>query len=459
MVRRVLALLLAGAAVAAVPVAPVSAANREPRIYGGTQSGGNPAVVAIAIQRGTAWTSLCTGVMWRPRLVLTSAHCVTKPGSSAPADGIAVFPPGQPAVVFSNTGPQGASSARVVQRFVPPTYVNGNGSVSRDDLAVLQLDADLAPSPFARLATRAELDRWVAERASMEHVGYGLVGPSASRPLPFAVSLPMLSYTPAGSLGDTFATAQSATVGLCPGDSGSPVYRFDGTSSLLAGVLAGSNSPCQNPPSRSIFNVIVALTGYLPLLNSALAAVGSPPIPGAPAEVTAQARNRAITVTWQPPAIAPEAVTGYEVIDGAGAVVCTTTETRCVLADRPDGTVAFTVRARNAEGEGDAAPATAAATTLVAGPPAPGRPSVAVRRGTVVVSGPSVAARTSAVVTGYRVVDRSGRVACEAATPPAGRWRCSFPAQPGRERYRVQALTEMGASPLSRPSRIVRVPD
>jgi hypothetical protein len=441
-----------------VQVAPASAA-REPRIYGGTQSGGNPAVVAIAIQRGASWTSLCTGVMWRPRLVLTSAHCVTKPGSSAPADGIAVFPPGQPAVVFSNTGPQGASAARVVQRFVPSTYVNGNGSVSRDDLAVLQLDADLAPTPFARLATRAELDRWVAERAAMEHVGYGLVGPNTSRPLPFAVSIPMQSYTPAGSLGDTFATAQNASVGLCPGDSGSPVYRFDGTQSLLAGVLAGSNSPCQNPPSRSIFNVIVALTGYLPLLNSALTAVGSPAIPGAPVDVAAVARNREVTVSWLAPVIAPEAVTGYEVLDGSGALVCATAETRCVLPDRPDGSVAFTVRARNAEGEGDAAPATTASTALVAGPPVPARPSAALRRGSVVVSGPSVAARTSAVVTGYRVVDRAGRLACEAAPPASGRWRCTLPAQPGRERYRVQVLTEMGASALSRPSRVVRVPD
>lgn len=453
-------LLLAGAAVAAgsVPVASAAAA-REPRIYGGTQSGGNPAVVAIAVQRGTAWTSLCTGVMWRPRLILTSAHCVTKPGSSAPADGIAVFPPGQPAVLFSNTGPQGASSARVVQRFLPPTYVNGNGSVSRDDLAVLQLDTDLAPSPFARLATRAELDRWVADRVPMEHVGYGLVGPNTSRPLPFAASIPMQSYTPGGSLGDTFATAQNATVGLCPGDSGSPVYRFDGTQSLLAGVLAGSNSPCQNPPSRSIFNVIVALTGYLPLLNSALAAVGSPPIPGAPGEVTAVARNREVTVSWQPPAVAPEAVTGYEVSDGSGAIVCATAETRCVLPDRPDGSVAFTVRARNAEGEGDAAPATAASTALVAGPSVPPRPSAAARRGSVVVSGPALQAGTSAVVTGYRVVDRSGRVACVADVPASGRWRCTFPGKPGSERYRVQAVTEMGTSPLSPPSRAVRVPN
>lgn len=458
--RRVVALLVAVTAIVTTALTSIGpAAAGEPRIYGGTQSGGNPAVVAVAVQRGSSWTSLCTGVLWRPRLVLTSAHCVTKPGSSAPADGLAVFPPGQPAVVFSNTGPQGASSARVVQRFVPTTYVNGNGSVSRDDLAVLQLDTDLAPSAFTRVATRAELARWVAERAPMEHVGYGLVGPNTSKPLPFAASIPMLSYTPGGTLGDTFATAQNATVGLCPGDSGSPVFRFDGTSSLLAGVLAGSNSPCQNPPSRSVFNVIVALTGYLPLLNSALAAVGSPPIPGAPEEVVALGRNRDVTVTWRPSAIAPEAVVGYEVLGPSGAVICATVETTCVLPEQPDGSYPVTVRARNAEGEGDAAPPTDASTAVIAGPPAPGRPNAASTRGAVVVSGASIAGRTSAVVTSYRVVDRAGRAVCETPAPASGRWRCTFPADPGRDRYRVQALTEMGPSAFSPPSKVVRVRD
>lgn len=446
-------------------IAPAAVASTAPatagelRIYGGTQSGGNPAAVAVAVQRGTSWTSLCSGVLWRPRLVITSAHCVTKAGSSAPVDGLAVFPPGQPAVLFSNTGPQGASSARVVQRFVPPTYVNGSGSVSRDDIAVLQLDADLAPSTFTRLATRAELARWVAERVPMEHVGYGLVGPNTSRPLPFAASIPMLSYTPGSPLGDTFATAQSSAVGLCPGDSGSPVFRFDGVSSLLAGVLAGSNSPCQNPPSRSIFNVIVALTGYLPLLNSALAAVGSPAIPGAPEAVAAVGRNREISVTWRPPSLAPEAVVGYEVLGPTGAVVCATVETTCVLPEQADGSYAFAVRARNAEGEGDAAPPTVASTAVIAGPPTPGRPAAAARRGTVIATGASVADRTSATVTGYRVLDRSGRAVCEAPAPTSGRWRCTFPAKPGSERYRVQALTEMGPSALSPPSKVIRVRD
>ncbi|MGB4690578.1 MAG: hypothetical protein WBH16_10245, partial [Candidatus Nanopelagicales bacterium] len=82
-----------------------------PRIYGGTPATGNPGVAALAIFDGTSWGKSCSAVVWKPRVLLTSGHCVTQEGSATVVPRLAVFPPGAAAVQYTNTGPQGASPA------------------------------------------------------------------------------------------------------------------------------------------------------------------------------------------------------------------------------------------------------------------------------------------------------------------------------------------------------------
>lgn len=432
------------------------AVSPTPRVYGGAVATGSPLAVALALKEGGQWSGECTGALWKPRLVITAAHCVTASGSGANIDGIAVFPPGVRAVIYSNLGPQGASPAQVVGILKAADYVEANTTVDPNDIAILVLDRDLAPSAYSRLATGTELRRWVTQSASIDHVGYGLTGPNQPTFEPYAVSLPLVSFTATSRLGPVFGTAQSATQGVCPGDSGSPASRTEGGALLLLGPMAGGNGPCSDMPTPS--NIGVAAMGYVPLLNQALTAVGMPTIPSPPTAVSVAGRNRDAVVSWTAPEISPDTVVAYDVTNAAGSVVCQSTSSPCTVPNQPDGEHQFWVRARNAQGEGGSSVDPGA---VVIAPPTQLPPPRIVREGgRRVISFTGLGTRSSAVVTAYVVRTTSGKVLCRGvpSDPRMTDLTCAtLPKKRGTYRVVVRALTQMGATPWSAPSGSLRV--
>ncbi len=454
MKRILLALITVLAFVVAAIPASADVERGQPRIAGGTGAAGNPAAVMIVLYDGTD-AYVCSAAMWRPRLLLTAAHCTIDPRTGGAFAETFVFPPG--------SGLSRPTDVRVVQAWRVPGYAWDPVNIAPDDLAVLQLDRDLAPAAFARLATSEEMSRWADEDALVEHVGYGMTSPTEWNGQPMTITLPLVAFTPTTRYGMTFVTAGTTDRGLCPGDSGSPVFRHDTDGSYkLLGIISGGEGPCsEDAPSTSVALGFFAL-GYASLLNPALVAAGYAPIPGAPADVTFVGRNRVVTVAWQPPATAPETITGYEVIDAQGTVVCSTTATTCAIADLADGQYAYAVRSRNADAEGDASPPTALP-VAIAGPTQLAPPTVTLThrtRATFSIS--SLALTSSAVVTQYVVRGTDGRTACTLSAPdfdpaaPTVRCRATLKGS-GAKRFTVQANTEMGPSPVSLPSRPVRV--
>jgi V8-like Glu-specific endopeptidase len=424
-----------------------------PRVMGGTLANGNPGAVALAIFDGRAWTGSCSAALWKSNLLITNAHCTTIEGTGQGASGFAVFPPGVTALRYTNFL-QNQSALSVVNVWRADGYVNASTSVEPNDIAVMQLSGDLAQAPFTRIATTEELTRWTRERAVVDHVGYGLVGPGQFAFDPSQVSLPLVSFQPDSRLGSIFRTAQTTQQGICSGDSGSPVSRQDQAGNMLLGVVAGGGGPCVNGAQGTPNNVNVAAIGYLPLLNRALEATGRPTIPSAPQQIAGQPRNRSITVSWQLPVISPQTVVGYDVVNAAGAVACSTADTRCTVDGLVDGTYAFTVRARNSEGEGDAAAITSQMTATIASPQQLPAPFIRTRpSGTRLIAFTTLAGRTSAVVTNYVVTDAKGKRICRVvptqAQQSAPTLTCPLPKQSGSYRFRVLANTEMGKTPAS----------
>lgn len=441
--------------------APASGAGRPavaPAVYGGTSAHGTPTVVSIAIFDGHEWPIGCSGVMWRPRLVITAAHCMTISGSSQGVAGFALFPPGATALTYSNTGPQGAANVHVINAWKGTGYANLGSKVQPNDLAVLELDADLGAPGFTRLATRFDLDRWANSHASVQHTGYGLIGPDQMFDEPFTASLALDEYVLDHKYGAVFTTHQNEAAGICPGDSGSPAYVVEGGSTLLIGEMAGGNAPCNG--SSDFGNVGFVAMGYLETLNTALAAAGYPTIPSAPQAISLTGRNRSVVVQWQAPATSPESVVGYDVLGTDGTVVCQSATTTCEIPNLPDGEYAYTVRSRNAEGEGDALPISAAPAVIAAPPRLPAPTAAVAKSNHVTVRFSTIAGESSAVVAKYRVTDGSGRAFCS-VTPPnqeAATLACSKTVtKAGSYRFRVEAVTEMGTTPKSPLSRAVRV--
>jgi hypothetical protein len=332
--------------------------------------------------------------------------------------------------------------------------------VEPNDVAVLLLDQELAPSGFTRLATTDEMARWTVQQAPIDHVGYGLVGPGQSTNVPQATTLPLVLFDPTSRFGSVFRTAQSPTQGICSGDSGSPAYRVDPAGVLLLGVMAGGSAPCISSAATQYNNVGFFGMGYLLTLNESLRAAGRPTIPSAPQNITASARNAEVVVGWEVPTVSPETVVGYDVVDGNGAVVCAATGTTCTVAQLPDGQYQFNVRSRNAEGEGDALPGGASAE--VRAPARMSAPAVRKVKGAPRITFRTLAGSTSAVVAAYVVRDGKGNRVCrvDLTTDRQRNVRtlnCALPERPGTYRFTVTALTEMGNTPVSARSKPYRV--
>jgi hypothetical protein len=87
-------------------------------------------------------------------------------------------------------------------------------------------------------------------------------------------------------------------------------------------------------------------------------------LPGPPNAASASPGSAAATVSWQPPATdGGTAVTSYTAIASPGAATCTTAGTSCEVTGLTNGqSYTFTVRAKNAVGEGPPSASTAAVT-------------------------------------------------------------------------------------------------
>lgn len=431
-----------------------SADSISPRIYGGTSAAGSPGVAAVAIFDGSSWSKSCSAVVWKPRVLLTAAHCVTVEGSATRVPRLAIFPPGAAAVQYSNTGPQGASPANVIGIWTPSAYVNASTRVEPNDFAVLLLDQDLGPSMYSRLATSAEMTRWAANLYPGSIMGYGLKSPTERDVLPLQASVPIDTYDPKSVYGPVFSVSQDATVGVCSGDSGGPTYASNPAGeNLVLGVNSGSAGGCVAGFVGSYLMVGFSAIDYLDLVNQALTGAGYPTIPSAPTNISLTAINDSVVVNWQAPTTSPQSVVGYDVLDPAGALACTSTTLTCTVPNLPDGEHSFTVRSRNAQGEGNAQPASLTATTAAPTQMAPPRANTRKIRFTTLLG------TTSAVVNQYRVIDAQGTRICtiKGFNPAAKALSCPSPKKAGTYRFRVLAVTQMGQTPPSGLSAKVRV--
>ena len=331
---------------------------------GGSGAGGSTNVVALSARDEQGWW-LCSAAMWKPRVLVTAAHCVTKEGSADPALEVRVFPPGVEALVYSNIGPQGASTVPVTAILRPSGYVNASELVQPNDIAFVVLGADLAPPGFSRLATTAELNQWASVAKPVTHVGYGLTGPGQRSTTPHTTTLSLTQFM-SGRYGQQFSTAQTSQVTICPGDSGSPAFVDQATGDLLLGIMAGGSGACGSAngmqSAQAETNVGLAAIGYSDLADAALSLAGYPVIPGGSVDRVGTSAGSTVYLAWLPPSRNPTTVIGYEVFDESGTVVCTTVATTCRVEGVAPGNHAYRIRSVNAQGEGDAKPEAAAVT-------------------------------------------------------------------------------------------------
>lgn len=446
-----LLLPLAGPSAAASSGSEAPAAERTPRLMAAGDVVGTPFAAALISLRSTNF-GICTAAVWKPTVLMTAAHCVIDESTQSYIDPatFAVVNPGSPFRV-TTAGVEGASSVRVVSSFVVDGFTLRGTDVPANDIAFVVLDRPIGTTTFTRLATTVELARWLTDAVPVSAIGYGFPSPDRRvTDVPREAALPIVRVVDdfRGSSGLAMLSMKSAGIDACSGDSGGPRFVDEYGARLLLGNIAGGS--CNGLPGSGI----IGFTGmsYRPLANQALIAAGLPTIPSGPTQIQASRVQQSTTLWWQPPADSAETVAGYDVVDARGALLCTTASTACSFATGTTGVEGMSVRARNAQGEGDASVSPAPDMLRAQAPQArvlkARTPKKPVRITVQAVDYPGVSQ--------YRVTDPRGKVICR-IDPSASPLQCQIRLEPGRYRFRAVAITPQGESVPSPMSGAVRV--
>jgi secreted trypsin-like serine protease len=210
-------------------------------------------IVMVVDARG----DLCTGTALRPDLILTAAHCVTRPAVYR----VKVFQSGQEI---------GVRSIVVHPQFNLESYANAHATA---DLALVKIT-----TPLPEIVTPATpaASRRVAVGENLVIAGFGVTAPGTARGLGLPRMATLAVTGKPGSLQirlvDPSTNNSRAGLGACTGDSGAPVLERSGT---LIGVVSWSTGP-QETEGCGGFTGVTPLLLYRNWIVETAKKLGSP---------------------------------------------------------------------------------------------------------------------------------------------------------------------------------------
>lgn len=195
--------------------------STESEIVGGSLTSSYAAVGALTTSSGFPF---CTGTVIAPRVVVTAAHCLAEPGTTA--SGIRF------ALGADANNP--SSVLRVKRIQFHPSY--DDQQIKNDiGVVILSADAPVAPVPV----NTAMSSSWVGK--SLTFVGYGVTNGATQT----GAGKKRVVSIPVSQVSTTQFAYQTRGKNTCNGDSGGPAFATDSSGNLtVVGVTSYGDANC-----------------------------------------------------------------------------------------------------------------------------------------------------------------------------------------------------------------------
>lgn len=229
-------------------------------IYGGSPAAGNPIVVGLLASQ-SATSAGCSGALVAPRVVMTAAHCLTRP-----AENVWISAPGTDLRDINTLRIQGE------KYFIPTTFSMSNFPY-QNDFGIIVLKSPFPNAQTLEIAKLEEVKKWMLEESSITHLGYGCTelvdSPPCKEtsPTPNQLTTVFSKEIPtqfSSLIPGTFSVTKiSVEKTICGGDSGSPILK------VVSGktVYVGSQSSSNGAGCTKTCNIVCVATQGLPSAN------------------------------------------------------------------------------------------------------------------------------------------------------------------------------------------------
>lgn len=195
--------------------------STESEIVGGSLTSSYASVGALVTADGFPF---CTGTVIAPRVVVTAAHCLAEPGTSATGIRFALGPDAS----------RPTSVLRVRRIAYHPQY---DAQQIKNDIGVVILSADAPVAPAG--VNTSMTSSWVGK--SLTFVGYGVTNGNTQT----GAGKKRVVTIPVSQVGATQFAYATRGKNTCNGDSGGPAFASDASGNLtVVGVTSYGDAGC-----------------------------------------------------------------------------------------------------------------------------------------------------------------------------------------------------------------------